>query len=504
MQGSPSQFTVIGEPQSGESSLACVSEATGSKTWFTPVESFQCTLLLRAGGMSVNGVPQDFLVSMPQGGSTQPISTETWGPTLVIHGAAPSIAQNATSPAASQLFGVNVTFLPRLRSIAAASGTLVYASSIKTRQGSGGHIVLILMGSGLSPDNKYGVRATLECDKGVDREASVSGSDAANVHLQLSVTTPDGPFYLCFAPSDQQARWQLLSNAVLNYHASRGGVDMWTMLLIVGVILLFILLLLLLLLVWRVCMLKRRETPQGTPKAVYMPPRANYRFLRRDLTNTPAKQLLRSPATTPPSSWPASAMQRDDAAAAPVRWNNLQQRFNTDGRDDYSAASAEDRNGETLGRYVRTEEPQMFERNRKRRPTPRPAVETDSSEDGHNHSRFIPSVPPPQPPRGEEPPPLIGAVMETTETHVQAAEETPRSGPYQHLHQPRREPSPVEAPPPATATTTTTTTAIEENVGGAQQWVGPFLVRGHTSRPMVGPTPAPNGPSSNGGMQNGK
>ncbi|RNF02103.1 hemagluttinin family protein [Trypanosoma rangeli] len=499
MQGSPSRFTVIGEPQSGESTLTCVSVATGSKAWFAPVESFQCTLSLRGGGMTVNGVPQDFLVSMPQGGSTQPISKETWGPTLVIHGAVPPIAQNATPPAASQLFGVEVTFLPQLRSIAAASGTVVYASSIEAKQGSGGYIVLMLMGSGLSPDNKYGVRATLECDKGVDRVASVSGSDAANMHLQLSVTKPGGPFYLCFAPSDQQARWQLLSNVVLNYHAG-GVVDMWTTLLIVGVILLFILLLLLLLVVWRVCMLKRREAPQGTPKAVYMPPRANYRFLRRDTTNAPVEQQLHSPETAPPSSWQVSALQRDDAAAAQVQWNNPQQHSNIDGRDDYSAASAEDRNEETLGRYVGTKEPQTFERNRKRRSKPQPVVETDSSDDEHRFSRFIPSVPPPQPPRGEEPPPLIGAVTETTETHARAAEETPRSGPYQHLHQPRQEPSPVEAPSPATATTT----AIEEDAGGAQQWVGPFLVRGHTSRPMVSPTPAPNGSSRNGGPPNGK
>ncbi|RNF17634.1 hemagluttinin family protein [Trypanosoma conorhini] len=498
MQGSPSRFTVIGEPQPGESSLACESAATGSELWFTPVGPFQCTLSLRAGGMAVNGVSQDFLVTMPQGGSTQPIPSDTWGPTLAIAGAAPPMAQNATTPAAaSQLFSVVVAFTPLSQIIATATGTLVYATSIDAKKGGGGSVALMLTGSGLSPRNRYGVRATVECDKGVDAEASVTGSGAANTQLQLVAKAPADVFYLCFAPSDQHTRWQLLSNVVLNHHAG-GGVGMWTTLLIVGVVLLFLLLVLLVVVIWRVCMLKRREEPQDNLKAVYLPPRANYRFLRRDTRRTQQPLL---PAPSPPSSLPTPTQPPDGAAAAPkTRGNKTQLRINVNDRDVYSADVALDRNGNTMARHVGPAELQKPERRGKRGPEPRPpVVDTDSSED--DMARFIPPVPPPLPPRDDDPAPLIGAVVEPTEAHVRAAEEEPRSGPYQHLHHPRQEQPPMEAPPPAAvaaAPTTATAPAADEGGGENAQWVGPFLVRGHTSRPMVSQPPAANGHSRNG------
>ncbi|PBJ68478.1 hypothetical protein BCY84_21455 [Trypanosoma cruzi cruzi] len=503
MKGSPSRFTVIGEPQSGESRISCVSESSGSMLWFTPVERFQCTLSLRAGGMPINGVSQDFLITMPEGGSTEPMPVHAWGPTLFIQGATPPIINNVSAPRTSnQLFSVLVTFTPLSRSIASTSGTLVYADIVELKKESGGEVSLTLMGSGLSPSNKYGVRSTPECAEGVDSEARVTSSKVSTTELQLSVKVAEGPFYLCFAPSDQPERWQSLSSEALDYKSS-GDLDKWKTLLIVGVILLLLLLILLVVVVWRVCMFKRREESQYVQKAVYMPPRANYRFLRRDRTETQTTENL--PPSAPTTTSQPSA-ERKEMVPSPMRRSNHKVRINIHDHDAYSDVEVE-RDGETKLRPVAPGGLKKRESNGEMKKDSHKFVELDSSED--EPSRFIPSVPPPKPPRDDDVIPLIGAVEQATEARLVAGEETSRSGPYQHLHRQPQERPPMEAQfspssnAVAAATSTTTTTAMGEDAERNQQWVGPFLVRGHTSRPMVNQNSPSNGTVRNGDRQNG-
>ncbi|EKF26955.1 hypothetical protein MOQ_009334, partial [Trypanosoma cruzi marinkellei] len=496
MKGSPSRFTVIGEPESGESQISCVSEPSGSTLWFTPVERFKCTLSLRAGGMPINGVSQDFLVTMPEGGSTEPMPPQAWGPTLFIQGATPPIINNVPSPRKSnQIFSVFVTFTPLSRPIASTSGTLVYADIVELKKESGGDVSLKLMGSGLSPSNKYGVRSTPECTEGVDSEARVTGSTTSTTELQLSVKVKEGPFYLCFAPSDQPTHWQSLSSEALDYKSS-GGLDKWTTLLIVGVILLLLLLILLVVVVWRVCMFKRREESQYIQKAVYMPPRANYRFLRRDRNET---QLTENLPPSAPTTTSQPSAERNEMVPSPMRRSNHKVRINIHDHDAYSDVEIGD--GETKLRPVAPKDFKKRGSNGEMKKDSQKFVELDSSED--EPSRYIPSVPPPKPPRDDDVHPLIGAVEQATAARPEAGEETSRSGPYQHLHRQSQERPPMEAQfsPPANAAAAAT--AMGEDADRDQQWVGPFLVRGHTSRPMVNQNSPSNGAVRNGDRRNG-
>ncbi|RNC40838.1 hemagluttinin family protein [Trypanosoma cruzi] len=192
--------------------------------------------------------------------------------------------------------------------------------------------------------------------------------------------------------------------------------------------------------------------------------------------------------------------------SSPMRRSNHKVRINIHDHDAYSDVEVEG-DGETKLRPMAPGGLKKRESNGEMKKDSHKFAELDSSED--EPSRFIPSVPPPKPPRDDDVIPLIGAVEQATEARLVAGEETSRSGPYQHLHRQPQERPPMEAQfspssnVAAAAASTTTTTAMGEDADRDQQWVGPFLVRGHTSRPMVNQNSPSNGTVRNGDRRNG-
>ncbi|KPI86524.1 hypothetical protein ABL78_4426 [Leptomonas seymouri] len=352
MVNSPLTYILIGVPTADASTLACASTRTGSTLWYAPAEPLSCTATLANTQGSVNGLQGDYAVILPDGGSVTVVTDSNWGPTLVWSLTAPpqpSVSRGlrgALDPqlsgrmkvetlaaAVSKSFGVQVRHTASGANIGTFTGSLVYVTSVAEPLPTleeKAKVSMTLVGVGLETTHRYTLGTATSCASvQAEANAMVGRSDGT---LVLTFTVPSSAFLLCFGPADARTSLQsLMATRYTPVQPSPNGTGHhWTgddlAFLIIGVIFLFILLVLLVLLLWCIfCyrdddddgddMVKKEHrvtrhitntttttrnclTNRGTH--VYMPPRANTRYVL-SMTNNPPTQSVPLPIEAPPS-----------------------------------------------------------------------------------------------------------------------------------------------------------------------------------------------------------
>jgi hypothetical protein len=377
MVNSPLTYILIGVPTAGASSLMCASIRTGSSLWFAPAEPLRCTAMLANSQGRVNGLQGDYTVVLPNGGSVSAVTDSTWGPTLVWNLTAPpqpsasaavvrgdgSNLQTAalmdrvtmeTLAAVEQSFGVQVRHTASATIVGAYMGGLVYVTSVATplpKLTRGTTVSVTLMGVGLETTHRYALGSATSCGA-VQAEATPTlGSTDGS--LVLTFTVPTSVFVLCFAPADARTSLQALVTTQYTPVASSSSVKgssghKWTgddlVLLIIGIVFLFILLVLLVLLLWCIfcfrddeedeeeVLKEERRVTRGTTTTrltsrtgtngahVYMPPRANTRYVLSTTTSSsntiPVAQPALMPAEAAPP--PPQAQRQQQPQPSPV------------------------------------------------------------------------------------------------------------------------------------------------------------------------------------------
>ena len=239
--------------------------------------------------------------------------------------------------AAAQSFGVQIRHTASALTIGSYTGGLVYVTNVAMPLPTLRHgttVSVTLRGVGLETTHRYAVGNATSCATVQAEATSTIGSTDGT--LVLTFTVPASVFIFCFAPSDARTTLQPLlttqytpvtSSSSENTNASG---HKWTgddlVLLIIGVIFLFILIILLVILLWCIfcCrddddddeimkeerQIKRHTTTTNTTTTsrltnragtggthVYMPPRANTRYVL-STTNAPPAQPAQLPIAT--------------------------------------------------------------------------------------------------------------------------------------------------------------------------------------------------------------
>ncbi|KAG5484184.1 hypothetical protein CUR178_07338 [Leishmania enriettii] len=607
MVNSPQTFLLIGVPTAAASRLTCVSARTGSFLWYMPVESLRCTATLANAQGPVNGVQSEFRVLLPDGGSVSGSSPSAWGSSLTWNltappppspasgersrkslrrqrleneqekGAARALMENLAA-ALLRSFTVGVLYKPSLTSIATYTGSLVYVTSVVGKVPAlkqKATVSMTFTGVGLRTAHRYALGVAPNCSP-VLSEAKATESSTTD-QLVLTFEVPSTAFIICFAPQDARTALQpLLTTQWMPEPGDSSGFR-WTeddlVLLIVGVIVLFILLVLLLILLW--CIFCGREedtenrvvdeeyrmvqhTPTsitttacaagGASHSVYMPPRANNRYVLRIVDNPlpPPTLVSQAPEPLPLSSAPAAPPPQPQQQQQPS--SNTQIRINIrdgDRADDASPGASRPQisPGTTASvSYTSSSSggapppPTMRKRHRHRarcssassdnplhqqRPSkPKyadlhmsapssPHLSDSSSMAEANRAQSLQLVPPlPLPPPLPSsnagliesprqaastptadtakknlpplPPPPPLAIMPASTMAVSA----PSSGPYQHLHHRTSGPTvPGTVDVPDTALGGSRRSRNDNCA--TEEVLGPTMVAGHTSKPMV-------------------
>ncbi|CBZ24366.1 conserved hypothetical protein [Leishmania mexicana MHOM/GT/2001/U1103] len=404
MANSPQTFTLIGVPTAAASRLMCISTRTGSMTWYTPTEPLQCTATLANAQGPVNGLQSEYSVLLPDGGSVSSFDESAWGVSLVWKLAAPpppsssllvssmkSVRQqqqqqqayaaraviDTLAAAVRRGFSVQVLYTPSATAIATYAGDLVYVASVVNtvpRLKQGATVSVTFAGIGLVATHRYTLGAVSNCPKVLSEARATEGSAAGQLVLTFEV--PSSVFIICFSPPDARTALQPLLTTQWTPESGGSSSSQWTrddlVLLIVGVVVLFILVVLLVILLW--CIFCGREEDRednivseehlimhhaparmatithkagGSGQNVYMPPRANNRYVLR----TPKESLpaaLPSPAplpivtsSTPPPASPSSPSVAPQQQQYPQQHpsSNTQIRINIHDSDGAADAS---------------------------------------------------------------------------------------------------------------------------------------------------------------------
>ncbi|CAG9570030.1 conserved hypothetical protein [Leishmania major strain Friedlin] len=397
MANSPQSFILIGVPTAAASRLMCTSTRTGSMTWYTPTEPLQCTATLANAQGPVNGLQSEYSVLLPDGGSVSGFDESAWGVSLVWKLAAPPppsssslvsslkpVQQHAYAAramidtfaaAVRQGFSVQVRYTPSITVIATYAGGLVYVTSVvKTvpRLKQGATVSVTFAGIGLVTMHRYTLGAISNCSSVLSEARSTEGSAAGELVLTFEV--PSSVFIICFSPQDARTALQPLLTTQWTPESGGPSPSRWTgddlVLLIVGVAVLFILVVLLVILLWCIFCGREEESEDnivdeehimhhaparittiackagGSGHNVYMPPRANNRYVLRIADESPPAALP-SPAplpivtsSTPPpplSSPPVAPPQQQHPQQHPS--SNTQIRINIHDGDDAGNAS---------------------------------------------------------------------------------------------------------------------------------------------------------------------
>ncbi|KAK7198441.1 hypothetical protein NESM_000804200 [Novymonas esmeraldas] len=350
MVGSPQEFILIGVATAAASRVTCASMRTESTLWYTPAEPLQCTVTLANAQGAVNGVQSDYAVLLPDGGSVAPTSATAWGPRLVWNVTAPpqpstsATAETAATARAAVVtlaaavqssFGVQVRYTPSTTIIATYSGNLVYVSATVSPTPTltqGKTVSLTLAGIGLVTTHRYALGAAPGCATVLAEATPTEGSVVGQLVLTFEV--PSSVFVICFAPEDARTKLQPVS--ATQWTPQSGGADnnnRWTaddlVLLIIGVVFLAVLLVLLAILLWCILCGRADKDEYGDDdkavdehhrvdlriavgaagergRHVYMPPRANNRYVLRVTEAPPSPAPLPITASyTPPPPLPA-------------------------------------------------------------------------------------------------------------------------------------------------------------------------------------------------------
>ncbi|AYU76676.1 hypothetical protein LdCL_100012200 [Leishmania donovani] len=389
MANSPQSFVLIGVPTAAASRLMCTSTRTGSMTWYTPTEPLQCTATLANAQGPVNGLQSEYSVLLPDGGSVSGFDELAWGVSLVWKLAAPpppppppssssslvssmkSVQQQQQQAYAARAvidtlaaavrrgFSVQVRYTPSIKVIATYAGDLVYVTSfVKTvpRLKQGATVSVTFAGIGLVTMHRYTLGAISNCSSVLSEASSMEGGAAGQLVLTFEV--PSSVFIICFSPQDARTALQPLLATQWTPESGDPSSSRWTrddlVLLIVGVVVLFILVVLLVILLW--CIFCGREEDSednivdeehlimhhaparmttiackagGSGQNVYMPPRANNRYVLR-ISNESLPAALPSPvplpivtsSTSPP---PPPQQQQPSPPVAPPQQQHPQQ-----------------------------------------------------------------------------------------------------------------------------------------------------------------------------------
>ncbi|KAG5510285.1 hypothetical protein JKF63_07613 [Porcisia hertigi] len=577
MTNSPQMFILIGVPADAASKMTCVSKRTGSKLWYKPTELLECTVALANAKGPVNGVQSDYSVQLPNGGSVSEVEETFWGSSLTWQISAPpqpslsSLSSTKSQQHAEPVdaeggtfdngapwnFHVRVLYTPSNTIISTYEGTLVsvmkVVGTVPTLK-PGKTVSLTLAGFGLATTHLYTLSAPSNCSSVLAQATPREGRETDQLILNFRV--PSSTFIICFAPEDARTAFQPL----LPTQWTPASENPWTtddlVLLIVGVIFLFILLVLLVILLWCIFYGRRgdeeeeeenkateehrimhfkpikanrsRFTTRPGGKHVYMPPRANDRYVLRT-ADKPRPIKPQSPAPLPmeatptPPSQEAQQQQQQQQPSS----NNTHIRINI--RDNSESDHATPHPQSTPGAAMSLMHPGGGNSNnnsgdarpplpkRRRRHHSHRTTTTTSSNDSlvsdhpvhplrhqskSKYANLDPSIPPLPPMPSATPSPIPGLVEsprkgdETPATH--AVENLPRlppppaspSGPYQHLHHRAPEPTVpgrVDAPGAGQSNLHRgrRDDDDDDDDGATKEFVGPFTVVGHTSKPMV-------------------
>ncbi|CAJ1018469.1 hypothetical protein, conserved [Leishmania shawi] len=499
-------------------------------------------------------------------------------------------------------FSVQVLYAPSTTIIATYMGSLVYVTSVVEAPPTlkqKATLSMTFAGVGLETTHRYTLGAVSNCTS-VLSEATPTGGAAAD-QLVLTFEVPSSVFIICFAPQDARTALQPLLTTQWTPESGSSSNSRWTrddlILLIVGVVLFVILLVLLVILLWcifcpcekdnmdRVVSEEHRiahHTPirmattnvitaaaaggGGGIPSVYMPPRANNRYVLRTV-DRPPPAALSSPAAvplpivtsdTPPpppplSSTPLPPQQQQPSSNTQIRINIHD---NDGARDAFppapqshttrgAATSVTHSGSSSTGAVPSAVTMRKRHRHRSRRsssassnnppqppyhPKPEhasldldarhPLPLSDSSPfTGASAAETRQSVPPPPPPplpfmpppsatvprpyassglvksprrSGSTPkvdvakdlPPLPLQPQPTIMLGSTTAAPAPSSGPYQHLH---HSTSGLSVPGTVDASGTglgNFPRSFSDNAA-TEEVMGPFMVAGHTSKPMV-------------------
>ncbi|SCU73113.1 uncharacterized protein TEOVI_000842700 [Trypanosoma equiperdum] len=489
MKGSPASFAVIGDPRKGESGVTCVSKRTSSEHWYSPSEQLRCTLTLVADGKPVLGVPHDFVVNTPGGGDVKPDDVNALGSTLYYSGTAPPAptADMKTTEGPDYLLSFTFLYKPSDTPVASTSATLVFVRAVTVHNESNSTFTsLTLAGSGLSTGHRYGARRTSDCSQGVEATSIVKPAENESGSLHMQVNYGGGLFYLCFAPSDRTESWGTLVNGVVDNSAPGDAqLDTWFFLLIGGVILLFVLLVLLVVLVWHLCKGMRRDSKM-LKDFVYMRPRPNDRFTSAAPGTPAASQALN-----------ASGKVR----SLSLRKNSGGRRNGNHSRTDDGVNESANTNYSVVEQVKADPAPIVMPNTKQVKEVAAKNPSGDGSKTGSTETyemKIIPTVPPPKPPPSEASASDASLRREQSTTDRQGSTSVGSASTAQPKDdqrglppiQPRppqlgsaQQPKPLPSIIPTTDATTTDT--IGDSTNGNHSWVGPFMVMGYTSRPVI-------------------
>eukprot|EP00796_Vickermania_ingenoplastis_P010947 gene10947-7600_t len=309
MQGSPQVFVVLGAPTTGATILSCASSVTGSSTYISPTDKMSCVLAPGNSAGKVQGLLQDFSVTMPSGGSVGNLpETQSPSETLGFSVTAPTQPGTVATPPTSR-FRIVVNYNPSNDQVADKYYGLVFVTNVITSPlpnfAEGSQVTLSLVGSGLVLTHHY--RAVPDvtadvCNENAGTSATASLSESEDV-LELQFTVPSGnSFSLCYRPSDGKTYERLLPQSFLT---AKGSEVVWTktniILLALGVAFLAILLVLLIILICRICCVRghTRELERSNPEG-YVPPRLNDRYVHQAPVNPVAVVTAPSLPPLPP------------------------------------------------------------------------------------------------------------------------------------------------------------------------------------------------------------
>ncbi|CAD2222949.1 hypothetical protein AGDE_02722 [Angomonas deanei] len=558
MTNSPINFTVLSTPSAASSTMTCATQG-GSKLYFSPGSALTCTMtFMGSTGESINTLANDLTITMPEGGSATPPATNSYGSTLSFTAHSP--AQPAAAPALRRatplastydwLFHVDVVYTPSDLQIFSFAGTLVYVTSFSaTTFDSGATVTLQMIGSGLDTTHRYIISTTGSSCTGVSATPS-AGTAVGSLDLRFTVPNVN-TFVVCYAPADAPDTPVLLNAQTFTVKGASGGdgakesTSGWTtedlVLLIVGVVFLFILLVLLAVLIWCLCITKRRRnkhteqhvnttttttnvTYNGIPSPtasggvqnssaeVFMPPRANDRFVAPN----------RDPSVSPVFNF---SQPRDSSNSTP-RYDTTQLRVNIDdhtrrGRNSPEGAYANLPPLPPLPDYVKRQQtpptglmsplPPATNTHAYMDPTDTDSIDSYStrSESERQHHKKKPqqrapasqttTMPPPPPPPGQaavskrkrrsnnydyadidspsppkppRPADQTGLVATPRADFVGSLPRVPVSGPYEHLHTSSVENSPAKQSAPNILNTSpgesagTSSTTMTSDVSG--------------------------------------
>lgn len=457
------------------------------------------------------------------------------------------------------------------------TGELVYVTAFQNPLPTftaGQTVSLTLTGVGLMSTHRYvmvSATTATPCSK-VFSEATATLAATAGT-LVLTFTVPGSSFMICFGAADAMTVLQPLDTTQWT-PVGTGGESGWTtddlILLIVGVVLLFVLLVLLLVLLWCLCggggggrssrryeeervgqitHATLRSTSGG--EHVYMPPRANHRFVAltsRFSMVPPEPTPPTTPLPPPPEQTTTPTPVAGEAAESSATRVNIHIKDTTIGEaappvhrtpsfstatatttTNYttSSSSLNSRDGvEVAGAGAPSGKKRHHTKRHRHGGTKRGSGYGDL--DAATHLATPTGASPPtrslndtadlvHSPRGSPlatpPPPLRTHTTPTPSLPMSRAGLPPlpsapvvSSGPYQHLHHAATAVPPLHSTTAAApendsqsgnrtigaATARPTRSVLPESADtAAEAFAGPFVVAGHTSRPMVRSTSAP-------------